>query len=189
MSTARKARRVLVIDDEPWELEWLLEFLTVEGHVPEAVASIEDALPKVMERPLVYDLITVDLSMPLPRSQQAQASSQGALYEQFPGLFVALMARNSGYTRGEIIAYSVHDKPEIEAEASRIGVRYCVKGRPRELKAQIKKFMEHLDTKESRPLTKGAVRANDALRASTPARPIAGIPGGPRRGPRGKTKQ
>ena len=52
-------RRVLVIDEDPKDREWLVRTLTAAGYAVEAVASGQEGLRRCRER--VFDAITVDL--------------------------------------------------------------------------------------------------------------------------------
>lgn len=137
----QKGKSVLVIDDEPHALMWLVEYLEAQGHSVKVVSKFSDALQVVGSKPLVFDLMTVDLTMPVLAGEKNLFATQPAVYVQFPGLYLARTARNVGYGSSRVIVYSVHDRDEIDAEARRIGVEYAVKGRPRDFKEILKRSL------------------------------------------------
>jgi len=59
---ARRAARILIVDDDPLVGRWLTEVLTTEGHLAEAVESGRAALERLRESP--FDLVLSDLRMP-----------------------------------------------------------------------------------------------------------------------------
>lgn len=133
MKTAKK-KSVLIIDDEPHALNWLVEFLEAQGHQVTVVSDFASAISAVSDKRHVHDLVTVDLMMPILGPDQARFAAEPIIFSQFPGLYLARAARNAGYGSSKVVAYSVHDRSEIEKEADRIGFDYAVKGRPRDLK-------------------------------------------------------
>jgi CheY-like chemotaxis protein len=57
-----RGKRVLVVDDEPWVSEILLEMLARDGHQVEVAVNGAEALDRI--RQASYDLILCDLRMP-----------------------------------------------------------------------------------------------------------------------------
>ena len=59
---AGRAARILIVDDDPLVGRWLIEVLTAEGHLAEAVENGRAALERLRETP--FDLVLSDLRMP-----------------------------------------------------------------------------------------------------------------------------
>lgn len=136
-----KGKTVLLIDDEPHALAWLVEYLEAQGHSVVVVSGFSEGLKVIGAKPLAYDFLSIDLTMPVLAGEQSLFTGQPALYSQFPGLYLARAARNAGYGSSRVIVYSVHDRDEIDTEARRIGVDYAVKGRPRDFKDILKRSL------------------------------------------------
>lgn len=145
-----KSKRVLLIDDQPPAVAWLKEYLESNGALVTMEASFAKALDALRGGIKLFDLVTVDLMMPTNGVPSSFFSEKSPLYTQFPGLLLAINARNSGYGGNDVLLYSVQDTDEIEKEAIRIGVSYCIKGRPRELKERIKRLLAQAEKKKNR---------------------------------------
>jgi CheY-like chemotaxis protein len=126
---------VLLIDDEPFQTEWLTDYFKARGF---AVAHSEDlqsalaALEKVR-----YRYVIIDLSIPFSPTLAQPLATLGSEFYRYPGLMAARRARTTGHNTFQIIVYSVHDSEEVQEYADRIVCRYILKGRPRELKLHI----------------------------------------------------
>lgn len=132
---------ILVLDDEPEFLQWLFEYLEEKGYTVESVHNIADAIEKLEKR--AYRFFLADLSVPVSPSLEQTLTTEGLVYRQYPGLYVAHLARDKGYRARQVVVYSVHDVAGVQEVADRIGVRYILKGRPRALKAEIDDVLQY----------------------------------------------
>lgn len=91
----------------------------------------------------VYRAAILDLNVPMVSRLKPGPVSDKLVYQKYPGLYVALQARNSGYRDRQVIIYTVHRDEEVAREASIIKCTYIVKGRPRELKEEINRVLSY----------------------------------------------
>jgi CheY-like chemotaxis protein len=130
-----KLKTVLVVDDEPFNTEWLTDYFKARGFdVVEAedLQSALDALEKTR-----YRYVIIDLSIPVSPALAQPLAKLGSEFFRYPGLMVARKARSTGHNTFQVVVYSVHDSPDVESYAELIVCRYILKGRPRELKSHI----------------------------------------------------
>jgi CheY-like chemotaxis protein len=135
-----KLKTVLVIDDEPFQTEWLTEYFRARGYdVAEAddLQSALDALDRVR-----YRYVIVDLSIPFSPALAQPLAALGTEFFRYPGLMAARKARTTGHNTFQVIVYSVHDSSEVEDYSKLIDCQYILKGRPRELKNHIEDTMQ-----------------------------------------------
>ena len=137
---------VLVMDDEPQYLQWLFEYLAAKGFQLEITSSLAEAANAVKSRK--YRAIIADLSVPVPPDMEGELKRSGNTYLEYPGLYVAHQARNRGYRSRQVIVYSVHDSASVKEIATRIGVCYITKGRPRMLKEELDSIFSYDPTKD-----------------------------------------
>jgi len=135
MKTGERKRTVLLMDDEPQYLDWLVDYLKAKGYSV-AHATTVDAAVGLLKKSK-YRLVVCDLSVPVSEQLGKTITSELALYGKYPGAYVAYLARNLGQRSRQVVVYSVHDRAEIQELATRIGVQYITKGRPRQFKDEI----------------------------------------------------
>jgi CheY-like chemotaxis protein len=130
-----KLDTVLVIDDEPFQAEWLTDYFTAHDLKVEESADLQSALDALeLAR---YKYVIIDLSIPYSPTLAQPLAVLGTEFLRFPGLMAARKARSTGHNTYQVIVYSVHDSDDVQTYADRIRCRYILKGRPRELKLQI----------------------------------------------------
>lgn len=135
MAKTTNSSTVVVLDDELFNIEWLLDFLAAQGYETITSSSASEAIGIVSEE--IYRALILDLNVPISPDLVEAAGKLGSVFKKYPGLFVAWTARNAGYRDRQIVIYSVHRDVEVAQEASRLGVTYILKGRPAELKDEI----------------------------------------------------
>lgn len=124
---------VLIIDDEPEYLGWLVEYLGSKNFKVDHALNISDALKISTDKR--YRLILVDMNIPAPGA--ASELLDDPISKKYPGFKLAHTFRNQGYHSHQIIAYTVHDDDLLGVELDRIRCRYVLKGRPNILKSVI----------------------------------------------------
>jgi CheY-like chemotaxis protein len=155
-----KLNTVLVIDDEPFQTEWLTEYFQARGYnvvQAEDLQSALDALEGVR-----YHYVIIDLSIPVSPALAQPLAALGTEFYRYPGLMAARRARTTGHNMFQVIVYSVHDSPEVETYAEHIDCKYNLKGRPRELKTHIE------------GPTKGKTKKTSSTRRTCPKKEEAG---------------
>lgn len=126
---------VIILDDEIQNLTWMIDYLESKNFKVNTVSTANDALNLVNNE--IYRALVIDLNVPiLPPADQA-AENLGTAYIKYPGLFVARTARNQGYRDRQVVIYSVHRDAAVAEEAQKLGCTYILKGRPKEIKAEL----------------------------------------------------
>jgi CheY-like chemotaxis protein len=136
---ARKADTILLADDEPYNLQFIVDFLESLGYKTEVADNVDKAIQRLQENR--FRAVIADLSIPL-LSPMGFLSGNAPIYLKYPGLQIADYARNHNHTGRQVIVYSVHDDLQVRELAKRLGVTYLLKGRPRALKEEIKEVLD-----------------------------------------------
>jgi CheY-like chemotaxis protein len=130
-----KLNTVLVVDDEPFNTEWLTDYFKARGFEvvqSEDLQSALDALEKTR-----YRYVIIDLSIPVSPALAQPLANLGSEFFRYPGLMVARKARSTGHNTFQVVVYSVHESADVDSYADLIVCRYILKGRPSELKSHI----------------------------------------------------
>jgi CheY-like chemotaxis protein len=130
----RLIRTVLMADDEPFNLEWVMEYLASKAYDVEVVDHVDAAIQRLQE--VRFRCVIADLSIPVRQPNHLPGTTD-ALAVQYPGLTIAKYARTRGHLDRQVIVYSVHDDPLVEAFTRKIGCTYLHKGRPRQFKGEL----------------------------------------------------
>lgn len=126
---------VIVLDDEIYNMVWIIDYLNSKGLEVMPALNANDAIDFIDEE--VYRAAIIDLNVPILPPLDEAAKQLGAAYARYPGLYVALRARNRGYRDRQVIIYSVHRDAEVSEEARKLGCTYILKGRPQEIKIEL----------------------------------------------------
>jgi CheY-like chemotaxis protein len=137
-----KLDTVLIIDDEPFETEWLTEYFQARNYKVAQADDLQSALAAL--ETVRYAYVVIDLSIPVSPSLQQPLASLGPAFFRYPGLMAARRARTTGHNTHQVIIYSVHDSADVDAYAELILSKYILKGRPRELKHHIESTMKRI---------------------------------------------
>jgi CheY-like chemotaxis protein len=130
-----RTRNTLIVDDEPEYLEWLSEYLRAKGFYCDYAPNLNEAHAKLSANR--YQLVVVDLTIPVIGGPESVLDQQEPVFREFPGLMAARFARNRGQSPGSVIVYSVHRDARVAQIADGLGIRYRLKGRPRDFKADV----------------------------------------------------
>jgi DNA-binding response OmpR family regulator len=136
----RKDGTILLADDEPYHLEWIEDFLGRKGYHVDVATSVDDALSRLQKAR--YRSVVADLSIPF-RNPYPVLSRPEPIHERYPGLIIAEYARNRGHLGRQVIVYSVHDDPAVQAYSRRLGATYLLKGRPRRFKDELEDVLSY----------------------------------------------
>lgn len=130
--------RILLADDEPEHLDWLLDFLTAKGYQTTVVINVRQAIEAV--EITSFRAYLIDLNIPLG-NWKPLAGAIGQTYDEYHGLYILKLVRSQGNSGSRVVAYSVHYNEQISSEIRRLYCRYIVKGRPRELKTELEEIL------------------------------------------------
>lgn len=147
MAKTTDSETVVLLDDELYNMMWLIEYLQGKGYGVLPARNANEALEVLREE--VYRCAIIDLNVPLFEPLVDQVRGLGEVYGTFPGLFVAREARNMGYRDRQLIIYSVHRDPLVSAEAAKLGCTYILKGRPRIMKEELESVLSYDPTTDS----------------------------------------
>jgi CheY-like chemotaxis protein len=136
----RKADTILVADDEPYNLQWVVEFLEDKDYKVSVVDNVDFAIRQLQE--IQFRAVIADLSIPL-LIPDSLLEGKDPLFQRYPGLLIAEYARNHGHLGRQVIVYSVHDDPMVHTVAKRIGCTYLMKGRPRQFKEELEDVLSY----------------------------------------------
>jgi DNA-binding NarL/FixJ family response regulator len=126
---------VVILDDEVYNITWMMDYLYSKNINVMPAASANEALDLIESE--IYRAAIIDLNVPILPPLDEAAAQLGSAYITYPGLFVARAARNRGYRGRQVVIYSVHRDPLVAEEARKLGCTYILKGRPKEIKAEL----------------------------------------------------
>ena len=135
MALTTKSDTILLMDDEPFNIQWLIDYLESKNYNVILTSNADSAIDEVSKE--IYRATILDLNVPMPSDISPNIGNRRPIYQRYPGLYVAWYARNQGYRDRQVIIYSVHRDQEVSKEAEALGCTYILKGRPRELKSEL----------------------------------------------------
>lgn len=159
---------VLIADDEPHYLEWLGEFVEKQGYEAVFVESVNAAFELLVKR--TFRAVIVDLNIPVTGVLTEVVASRGSLFSQFPGLYIAFVARNKKHRPRQVIVYTVHILEAIDAECRKLSCTYITKGKPGLFKQELLEVFAYDPTKSEK---RSPAAKTDKERGSKVARPTA----------------
>lgn len=131
---------ILMLDDEIYNLTWMMDFFYSKGLDIIPASTANDAIEIINSE--IYRAAVIDLNVPLLPPLDTAAAEYGETYVRYPGLFVARQARNRGYRDRQVVIYSVHRDEAVMREAKMLGCTYILKGRPKEIKEELNAVLE-----------------------------------------------
>ena len=137
-----KLNTVLIIDDEPFNTEWLTDYFIARGFEVVHAEDLQAAL-NALEHTR-YRYVVIDLSIPVSPVLAQPLASLGTEFFRYPGLMAARRARTTGHNTFQVIVYSVHNSPDVKSYADLIVCHYILKGRPRELKDHVESTLRRI---------------------------------------------
>jgi len=151
--------RALIVDDEPYYLEWLIEFLESKGYEVETAVNCNEAFDAIEKE--IFKMVIVDLQIPSPGSAAIRRLRvSDPLFDQYPGMAVAQFARDLGHWDDQVIIYSVHMGEGIVAKAKQLYCTYLPKGRPDILKEAVMAALKRGERREQRRVAARAAKEN-----------------------------
>lgn len=134
-----ESMRVLLADDEPEHLDWLVDYLSAKGLKTTVVTTIKESVTAFEE--CLFRAYIIDLNIPLGGWSPSIAEPSPA-YSDYHGLYALKLIRSQGNSGGRVLAYSAHYNDQIVKEIRRLYCKYVVKGRPLDLKTEIDRLLK-----------------------------------------------
>lgn len=131
---------VLLADDEPEHLDWLVDYLTRKRCKTLIAKNVKETIEAAEKTD--YRLYLIDLNIPFGGWTPPAPSPRGT-YDDYHGLYIIRFIRSQGNSGDRVVAYSAHQNDQITGEMQRLYSNYVLKGRPRELKAEIDRLLAH----------------------------------------------
>lgn len=131
------------MDDEPYSMEWLSDFIISKGYIPINATTFEEALRYIDNKKFCASVI--DMNIPFKISQASSLKKRADIYNKYPGLHIAHELRDSGADKNAVIIFTVHDNQEIASIARALDIKYVIKGKPKQVKAALENQFNYLD--------------------------------------------
>jgi CheY-like chemotaxis protein len=127
------AKKVLIADDEREHIEFLVDYLREKGFQVTFAENAKEALDaSELTR---YRAYFIDLNIPF--GDLALDNTANTTFSEYPGLHIIQAIRSQGNSGARVVAYSAHYNQQIATEIEKLYCKYIVKGRAKELKAEI----------------------------------------------------
>lgn len=139
MAQTTQKDSIVLMDDELYNMMWLVDYLSNKGYSVLPARTANEALQMLREE--IYRCAIIDLNIPFFEPLNEAIKSLKDVYRRYPGLFVAREARNCGYRDRQVVIYSVHRDVEVYEESDKLGCTYILKGRPTEMKAELNNIL------------------------------------------------
>ena len=146
MARTTRPNTVLLLDDEMYNLQWMIEFLQNNNLRTRTFTNANQIAKEIGGE--IYRCLILDLNVPVLPPLDTDVARYGDTCRRYPGLYIAIRARTVGYRERQVVIYSVHKDPAVEVEARRLGCTYIRKGRPREMKAELRDILSYDPTQE-----------------------------------------
>lgn len=146
MQKNRCDKEIFLLDDEIFNATWMIDYIESLDYSVVTATSANEAFSKVSNQ--IYRVAILDLNVPIHPPLEAAALTRGTVYARFPGLFIAQQARQSGYRGRQVVLYSVHRDTEVTEEARKLGCTYILKGRPKEMMAELQEVLAYDPTED-----------------------------------------
>jgi CheY-like chemotaxis protein len=144
---SKTEKKVLVMDDEPHVLDWLIEYLEAQSYKVDIAVNVDQAIDALNRSS--YRIAIFDLNVPASPEILNKINEKGSIHAQYRGLFAAEHARTIGMRGRQVVVYSVHDNPDILRRCNTIGVQYLIKARPREFKKELNNILSYDPTEST----------------------------------------
>lgn len=164
--------RALIVDDEPYYQDWLIEYMEVRGYEVLTAMNVDEACQALGKE--LFKMVIVDLSIPAGAGMRAQLATSDPLTQQYPGMYVAQYARDHGQWDDQVIIYSVHMSEDISKRAGQLFCVYVPKGRPDAMKEAVMAALKRGERREARRAANRAMKKAAGPKRKAPATKGAG---------------
>lgn len=137
--SAYDQRTMLIVDDEPEHLEWLVDFAESLGLKVTIAVNVKQAMQVCNTS--WFRIYVIDLNIPLG----GWPEQSNRMFANYPGFAIIQAIRSQGNDGRRVIAYSAHSNEQIIAEMKRLYTDFLAKGRPIQLKDRIREVLTQPD--------------------------------------------
>ncbi len=132
---------ILLIDDEPFHMFWMHDYVESLGYKIQQCTNLNEGVEAIGNKQ--YRAAIIDLNIPALEPINQELKTKGGVYYRYPGLFAARFARNRGYRNKQVIIYSVHQDVEVRRETDILGCTYIIKGRPKAFQEELEAVLAY----------------------------------------------
>lgn len=125
---------VLIVDDEPQHIEFLIDYVKGQGLKIVFAENAEEALD--LAQTAKFRAYFIDLN--IPTGGWTPPANENETFKGYRGLHVIQAIRSQGNDGARVLAYSAHFNHKIFDEIERLYCKYVAKGNAKELKDAIK---------------------------------------------------
>ena len=140
MNAMADKSNALLVDDEPEYLEWVEEYLHAQKIGVVFARTIKEAFDAISSQK--FAVILVDMQIPQGGVITPEMIRKTPIIQKYPGIALAIRARNLGYGAHQVIGYTVHDDDAADVELMKLNCRYVLKARPGALKSVLLKSLQ-----------------------------------------------
>lgn len=126
-------KKVLLVDDEPYSIEWIADFVENKGFEVVICQTFREAYDLVSQEE-IFAASIIDMNIPILSEDEELIAKKGEVYKQYHGLFLAHELRDFGNDKNSVLIYTVHDDKNISSIAEKLSVQYFIKGKVRRIK-------------------------------------------------------
>jgi len=130
---------ILVIDDEPEYIEWLIDYLHTKNFKTIVAKNAADAIEKANK--YQFRGYIIDLNIPMG-NWQPPFKSPAPVYDKYLGLYVIKYIRTQGNKGKNVVAYSAHNNEQITSEIKTLYCEYIAKGNAKAFKLGVDEILK-----------------------------------------------
>lgn len=137
-------KKVLLVDDEPYSIEWIADFVESKGFEVIVCQTFREAY-EIISKEKKFAASIIDMNIPILSEDEEVIAKKGEVYKQYHGLFLAHELRDLGNDKNSVLIYTVHDDKNISLIAERILVQYFIKGKVKRIKEALTGQLDYVD--------------------------------------------
>lgn len=139
LPTKLNDKTILIVDDEPEHIEWLVDYIHAKGLKTLLVNNVSEAISAADSAQ--FRAYIVDLNIPMG-SWTPTFPIPNDSYHKYKGLQVIKYIRTQGNKGRNVVAYSAHINELINSEIKLLYCEYIAKGRAREFKLGVEDILK-----------------------------------------------
>ncbi len=138
-------KNVLIVDDEPYAIDWIIEFTRERGFKPIICQTFGEAFD-IINAQRHFAASVIDMNIPIMPSDEHIISSKGEQYKKYHGLLLAHELRDFGNSKHSVIIFTVHDDRQITEIAEVLSIQYIIKGKVKRIKEALIRQFDYIKT-------------------------------------------
>lgn len=138
-------KNVLIVDDEPYAVAWIIDFTEANGFSPVICQTFGEAFDLINTEKR-FSAAVIDMNIPIAHGDEHMLMSKGDQYKKYHGLLLAHELRDFGNDKNSVIIFTVHDDKQISEIAEILSVQYIIKGKVRKIKDALLRQFNYIKT-------------------------------------------